>query len=138
MSLKTGAGFIIICPKTSKMLITLRNEVPATWGIFGGMVESPETPIQCAKRELLEEAGFVEIIDYKIVLPDPIHIYNKKNFTYFCFLAHTNEEKSPILNLENTEYLWADINYLPVAIHFGLKSILSDVDTLNTLTKIYN
>lgn len=70
--------------------------------ICSGMVEDGETPLEAAKRELLEETGFSgdKWIPFGISSPDPSLMTNKS----YCFLALgvTNVSK-PVL--EQTEFL---------------------------------
>ena len=37
---------------------------PSKWTLFGGAVEQGETPYLAAKRELIEELGLVEKVNY--------------------------------------------------------------------------
>lgn len=53
----------IIVVDGSKYLMQLRDPIPTIyypghWGLFGGAVDSGETPEQAVRRELMEELGF--------------------------------------------------------------------------------
>ncbi len=54
---------IAILYQDDKFLMQLRDDIPnivypGHWGLFGGHLESGETPDSAVKRELLEEIGY--------------------------------------------------------------------------------
>ena len=69
-----------------KVLLQLRDfnpriVYPGCWGFFGGTVESGETPLQSAKRELSEEIGHVPKEIYalskdSVSVPDEVMMYS--------------------------------------------------------------
>ena len=71
---------MIICVNKKKILLTKEFRFGIkkyTWGLPGGFIEKKESPLQTAKRELLEETGFLSNkfkIIYKYV----------RNANYFC------------------------------------------------------
>jgi 8-oxo-dGTP pyrophosphatase MutT (NUDIX family) len=134
--MKAGAGFIILCPERGKILLALRNEANPVWSNFGGTVEKYETPIQCAKRELLEEAGFMEDTHYKLVSTRPVHIGHYNHFIYRCYIGLTNSELKPTLNYEHSEYRWFDFSDIPSNLHFGLKNIFSNEKVVKKLNSL--
>lgn len=131
-----GAGFLLLCPKNKSILLVLRNDSTPTWANLGGLVEQYESPLQCAKRELLEESGFIENSDYRLVSSDPLHIYKNSTFNYYSFLAIMDIEKPPILNYENKEFIWAFLDSLPTPLHFGLNEILKNPKATKKITKL--
>ncbi len=134
--MKSGAGFIILCPDTGRILLALRNEVHPVWSNFGGTVEPYETPLQCAKRELLEEAGFIEDTHYRMLSTRPIHIGQYVNFVYRCYIGITNSELIPTLNYEHSDYKWVSFNSLPDDLHFGMKNIFSTDKVIKKLDSL--
>ncbi len=55
---------IAILHHQNKFLLQLRDDIPGIiypghWGLFGGHIESGETPDIAVKRELLEEIGYI-------------------------------------------------------------------------------
>ena len=134
--IKMGSGFLVLCPKNKSILLVLRNDSTPTWANLGGLVEQYETPLQCAKRELLEESGFIENSDYRIVSSDPLHIYKNNTFNYYSYLAIMDEEKSPVLNYENKQFVWASLNSLPSPLHFGLDEILQNPKATKKIKKL--
>lgn len=131
--MKQGAGFLLICPSTKRVLVALRNDPEPVWSVFGGGVEKYETPLQCAKRELIEEAGFIEGTDYEIISGRPINIGYYTNFTYRTFIAVARYEIIPSLNYEHTDFMWCLLDEIPENRHFGLKQLLSDVRVIRRL-----
>lgn len=124
--MKLGAGFLLLCQSTGKILTVLRNDAEPTWSILGGGLEKYESSIQCAKRELIEEADLIEHRDYEIVSTRPINIGKYNNFVYRTYLAVTKHEIIPKLNYEHSEYRWVDIDDIPHPRHFGLSQLLLD------------
>ena len=128
--MKKGAGFILICPRNQTILLGLRNDSVPVWANFGGMVESCESGFQAAKRELLEEARFVEGHHYKPISNRPINIATYANFSYLCYIGICDEEYVPELNYEHIEYKWVDLDELPANLHFGTNALLNDEKVL--------
>lgn len=134
--MKLGAGFLIVCPNTKRLLLALRNDPEPAWSIFGGTVEKYETPIQCAKRELIEEAGFIEGRDYEIHSLRPLNIGKYVNFVYRTFICVTDREIIPTLNYEHTDFKWVSLNEIPDNRHFGLQQLMGDSKAMKRLSKV--
>ena len=129
---KQGAGCIVLCRKTKRLLLPLRSSrvlEPNTWGVWGGAIDSDEDPENAVRRELSEEAdysGEVEMV--------PLSIFQKDSFRYFNFLAIVDEEFEPELNWETRDFTWTELDNLPQPLHFGLKWLLSqDYDRLSNI-----
>lgn len=136
--MKLGAGFLLACPNTKRILLALRTDPKPVWSIFGGSVEKQETPIQCAKRELIEEAGLMEDLHYKVHSTHPINIGNYVNFKYRTFLGIVDKEIEPTLNYEHIEYKWVSLDEIPDNRHFGLQNLMSDSKTMKKLSNVLN
>lgn len=136
--MKRGAGFLLICPSTKRILLALRNESEPTWANFGGSVEKYESPLQCAKRELSEEAGFIEDQHYRLVSKRPIDISHYINFVYRCYLGILDNEMEPALNYEHSQFQWFSIDEIPENKHFGLKKILDNPKVIKKIDKIFS
>jgi 8-oxo-dGTP pyrophosphatase MutT (NUDIX family) len=124
--MRFGAGIIIVCPRTEKVLLGLRNEMIPTWANFGGGVEKNETYIECVRREVKEEAGLLEG-DYHFFSKKPISCNVFNNFEYKCFLGLMDSSKKLILNKEHLEYAWFSIDQLPDNLHHGVRRVFDDV-----------
>lgn len=135
--MKLGAGFLLLCQSTGKILTVLRNDAEPTWSILGGGLEKYETSLQCAKRELIEEADFIENRDYEIVSTRPINIGNYTNFVYRTYLAVTKTEVIPKLNYEHSDYKWVNIDEIPHPRHFGVAQLLSDEKCVKRIKSMY-
>jgi len=133
--MKLGAGFILVCPSTGRVLLGLRNESEPTWANFGGGVEQYESPLQCAKREIAEEAGFIEGQHYSLVSKRPIDISHYIKFVYRCYLGIVPHEIDPVLNYEHTQAQWFTLDEIPENTHFGLKRVLSNTKVIKKINK---
>ena len=99
-----GAGILIICKTTKRLLVAMRSEEvnePNTWGIFGGKMDNKETPKEAAKRELIEETGYKGNFE---LIPAYVFESPNKDFTYYNFIGIVEKEFKPK--------------------HFGLKKLL--------------
>lgn len=135
--MKLGAGFLLICPSTKRILLALRNESVPTWANFGGSVEKSEAPLQCAKRELIEEAGFLEGKHYHLASKRPVDISKYINFVYRCYLGIMASEIEPTLNYEHTIFRWVTLDEIPPNHHFGLDQILSNTKVIKKIDKYF-
>lgn len=136
--MKQGAGFLLICPSTQRVLVALRNDPTPVWSVFGGGVEPYESPIQCAKREMIEEAGFIEGKDYEIISPRPINIGKYTNFVYRTFIGVTKHEIIPTLNYEHSDFLWCKLSEIPENRHFGLVQLLNDYRVIKRVESLFS
>lgn len=135
--MKQAAGFIIACPSTKRILLALRNDDAKVWAMFGGTLENQESPLQCAKRELLEECGFSEDLDYTVLSNRPVAITKYFTVNYRTYLAVSNFELVPKLNYEHIEYKWFKLDELPSDLHVAVREMLSDPKVIKKLEKIF-
>jgi 8-oxo-dGTP pyrophosphatase MutT (NUDIX family) len=135
-----GAGVLFLDKDTGRCLFQLRNSDKRhknTWGFWGGMIDSGETPFECIQRELEEEIGFVP----ELQKLNPIDVYQSrnKNFMYYSFVAVVPSEFIPTLNDESSGYAWVDIGRWPKPLHDGARSTLGrnkGTDKLHTILGI--
>lgn len=121
-----GAGILILCRTTGRLLVSMRSgEVnePHTWGIFGGKMDEGETPEEAAKRELLEEAGYEEKFE---LIPAYVYVSPDKTFTYNNFIGIVEKEFDPEYDWETDYAKWFTLLELMDVKpkHFGLKKLL--------------
>ena len=133
---KAGAGCIIVAKDTKRLLIPHRSisvEQPNTWGVWGGAIDYGETPESAVKLEVEEEAGYSGPLN--IV---PAYVFKDANsgFQYFNFIAIVAKEFIPRLNWETQGYVWCTLDNLPEPLHFGLKALLNDPDSLRKIKTI--
>ena len=82
---------VILPIRDNKILLQLRDDkkgidYPGLWGFFGGSIESGETPLQGAKRELLEEISYSAD---ELVFLEQRKFFSCKNvisYAYYCEL----------------------------------------------------
>lgn len=121
-----GAGVLIICSKTERLLVAMRGEQvnePNTWGIFGGKMDEGETPHEAAERELVEESGYTGKFE---LIPAYIYIAPGNKFRYHNFIGIVEEEFQPEYDWETQYAEWMTLDEL-IKIepkHFGLKKLL--------------
>ena len=127
-----GAGCLIAAVSTKRILIPFRSgdvNEPHTWGTWGGAIDQGENPADAAAREVHEEAGS----NMPILSMIPLYVFRSKTFAYFNFLALVENEFSPRLNWETEASRWVEFGKWPTPMHFGLKGLLSDQDSLSKI-----
>jgi 8-oxo-dGTP pyrophosphatase MutT (NUDIX family) len=132
---RRAAGCIIYAQDTKRFCIAQRSEEveePHTWGTWGGAIDNREQPKSAALRELREETGYegpAELI--------PLYVFkHKSGFQYFNFLAVVPTEFVPILDWETEDYSWVKYGKWPTPLHNGLKLLLQDPASINTIKSV--
>lgn len=115
---KIVAGVLIKCVKTNNVLLLKRNDKTPTWALVSGGVDKGESPLTALKREIYEEM-FVNPnkINYKFIRVEHIP---EKNMNFHYYEGFTESQFKPILDHENLDYLWCDVNHLPSPLYTGL------------------
>lgn len=119
---KTGSGALFLCPKTQRVMLSLRaphKTHSMNWSVWGGMHEGDETPKECLLREMEEEMGNVPNIDK--FYPFDIYESRDKHFKYYTFVCIVEEEFIPTLNDENIGYGWIKLGLWPKPMHSGAR-----------------
>jgi 8-oxo-dGTP pyrophosphatase MutT (NUDIX family) len=122
-----GAGVLIICSATGRILVAMRGDQvnePNTWGVFGGKMDPEDkTPEDAAKRELTEESGYRGKFE---IVPAYVYVAPGKVFTYYNFLGIVEKEFEPEYDWETNYAEWMTLDELISAKpkHFGLKKLL--------------
>lgn len=119
---KMGVGTLIVCSRTSRVLLNLRaahKTHSMCWSLFGGMVEEGEQPKEALFRELSEEMGFVP--DIERIYPFDVYQSRDKHFKYVSFVSIVTDEFVPELNYESAGYAWVDLGQWPRPMHQGAR-----------------
>lgn len=121
-----AAGCLILCPRTGGLLVLLRSWSvlqPGTWGIPGGARKRSEPTLAATSlTETYEETqlapSLVDLGTGDILKPaevralrediQPVDLFIKGTFRYATFLALLPSEKTPELNWENDDFVWAE------------------------------
>lgn len=137
---RAGAGCIFIAKNTGRILLNHRSqyvEQPNTWGVWGGAIDSNESPIQAVKRESQEESGYMP--DNSNIIP--IYVFHDENsgFKYYNFIVLTPDEFTPNIpansQWETQGWKWVDFGNWPSPLHFGVKAILNDPKSVSIIKK---
>lgn len=124
-----GAGILPICNTTGRILVAMRSDAvnePNTWGIFGGKIDhNEEPPIEAARRELMEESGYVGKLD---IHPAFVWVSPDKTFKYSNFIGVVDHEFDPEYDWETAYAEWMTLQEFLSAEpkHFGLKALISN------------
>lgn len=122
---KDNAGVLLICQPTNRFLLVKRgnDSYKGKWATVAGKMEEGETELETAKRELYEETQInpnkVDFFYYSS------KIFMGKKFT--LFIGNCKEEFKCVLNKENEDYGWFDIDNLPEDMYPTLYTTLLDI-----------
>lgn len=132
-----GAGILAIATDTGKWLLALRsNKVhfePNTWAIIGGKMDTGEvSPEQSAKREFVEETGYLgsmKLYSAHIYQSPKMNKEEKPKFIYHNFIGEIVKGNwEPKANWETNKFAWLDYEGLlkiePK--HFGLIELIKN------------
>ena len=137
---KIGAGVLIICQKTGRILLGMRSKYsdnPNMWCNFGGGVdpelgECEADVIKTARREMHEESGYTGRVD---LIPSFVYETPAKTFKFYNFIGLVGEEFEPKLSWETSDARWFSLDELKKIdrkdFHFGLKlQFENDIETI--------
>lgn len=135
-----GAGCIFISKTTGRILLNHRSslvEQPNTWGVWGGAIDSSESPKDAVMREAYEESGYTP--DPNDIIP--IYVYkHPSGFRYYNFIILTEDEFTPNISddhsWETQGWKWVSFGDWPHPLHFGVEAILRDTPSVTTIKSI--
>ncbi len=127
MGMKTlGGGIIAIDKNTGKILLGrrgLQGEQPNTWCIFGGTFDKKDIlPKNTAIREFLEETKCQSSF---YCSKKPFFIDEDNHVKFYSHIGIFDGMFTPILNSENIDYGWFDLDKMPDNLHPGFEKLLN-------------
>ena len=136
----SGAGLLIICPKTRRILLGLRSGsdkyTGGTWCTFGGMMQNKETPLEAALRENLEESELVPDTTIKqAVFVDATGGKGEApGFQFYTFIGTVADERAAKINNEHSDYNWFRLSELPkLNLHPGITRMMVDKGSMELI-----
>lgn len=94
---------IEFCPITNSP-----TKFPGYWSIFCGLIEANESPIDCASRELFEEAS-INVCGKNLSFIAEI---KQESSSLFLYKFDCMNKVKPKLNFEHTDFIWLDFKDL--------------------------
>ena len=140
--INSGAGLVIICPSTRRMLLGLRSESEerdgGKWCTFGGLMQNKETPLEAALREVMEEAEIKPTKTIKqAVFVDPTGEGENDGFVFYTFIGTVDEECCPTINHEHEDHNWYRFSELAkLNLHPGIKRLINDESGVERIKEI--
>lgn len=110
----TGAGVLLQAEATERVLLLQKPE--GFWETPGGHIESGESPLSAALRELHEETGLVKRV--------AIEGYLDTTRDYRLYFGSIEYEFTPKLSHEHVDFAWVSPSKLPGPLHPGLRGVL--------------
>ena len=100
-----------VVSKNGKCILEKRpdrcHSYPGHWSLVAGKIEKGETPVEAAKREILEETRIK--VGEPLGQMDPLYV-REGNVLFKVYPFHFDSEgQEPVLNEENEAYVWASV-----------------------------
>ena len=136
-----NAAGILIATKSKEALFLLRGaggDFPGCWALPGGKIEDGETALEAAKRETVEEIGFlpkgkpVELCRSQAIAsgtsPDGSDLPGQagpgETVDFTTFLLRAEEKFEPEVSGEHVGFAWAPLDQPPQPLHPGVQIAL--------------
>lgn len=105
--------YTVICTSYQGKWILSRHKNRNTWETQGGHIESNETPIECARRELFEESGIIDADIYPVCDYLGFNTQTCSNGMVFLAVVHSLGKlpESEMAEIQTFEILPKDITY---------------------------
>lgn len=141
-----AAGILFVAPGNVALFLkrSAKGDAAGTWCFPGGRLEGDEAPEDAAKREAVEEIGFLpkgkralwtrrigEVVPAAVAaIPQPespsiVPPQPPDEVDFTTFLQRVDEPFEPTLNDEHVGYAWAPIAEPPLPLHPGCQIALS-------------
>jgi len=119
---------ILLSKNSNRTLLLLRPKNDAfikdKWTFVAGTIERDEDPLETIRREIMEELMFDSTdINFKF-----LGKVKEDNIILYYFIGTMENEETPILNEENSDWGWFSIDNLPENTYIGCKEILEKLD----------
>ncbi|NTA27407.1 DUF2213 domain-containing protein [Allorhizobium ampelinum] len=122
---KQAAGILFVAPD-GNVLVLLRSGDEANfashWSLPGGGVDPDETAEEGAAREAVEEMGNVPVGKLRVIGTNE----TPTGMLFTTFGCAVKNKFAPTLNWEHVGYAWVSLDRLPMPVHPGVLSTLSD------------
>lgn len=81
---------------------------PGCWSLVAGKIEEGETPVEAARREILEETSIK--VGEPLGTMEPLYV-REGNVLFKVYPFHFDSEgQEPVLNEENERFMWASVD----------------------------
>lgn len=123
--IRRNTGILIKCSTTNNFFLLKRAFEPykGIWSLLSGGIDENEDSLTAIKREIWEEISInAEIISIQHKTKE-INPSTGTEFEYYIGIVES--EFIPTLNIENSEYIWASIDNLPLPLYPNLTQKLN-------------
>ena len=111
-----AAGVALVA--NGKLLLLRRTDAPPCWGLPGGKAEGDESTEDAARRECLEETGYM--------IPGALRFLADSNNGAVAYTTwgRAVDQFEPVLNHEHDAAAWAPLDDLPAPLHPGVQLLI--------------
>ena len=88
------------------LLLKRSKERGDFWSVVNGTLELDESVNDCRKRELFEETGIKDVLDWSEEINRFSFEYQDYTIVVLVYVAKVKEDQKVIINNEHTEYKW--------------------------------